>query len=141
MGRLMARKLALRVLPEPDWPEEDRAAWQKALCPGRLLDEPGPLAGRDADQTSALRASYGRWLGFLSSVGIDLRSSRGFDHFCRDNVAAFVDLLNAAVAPCSVRAYLTNLHTVAKAMAPDQKLEPLLGAVRHIWRTAKAVQG
>jgi integrase len=135
----MPRKLSLDLVPERDWPEADRAAWYAALRPGDPLDEPGRLAGRDADQILKLIAAYGRWLGFLSERGIDWHSAHGIDYFTRENVAPFVARLSADLAPCTVRAYLTELTTVAQALAPDREFDVLKGATRHIWRTAKPV--
>jgi integrase len=122
-----------------DWPESDRAAWHAALRPGDPLDDLGPLAGRDVERISKFCAAYGRWLGFLSESGIDWRVASGLDFLVRENVGPFVTRLNAALAPCTVRAYLTELSTVAMAMAPDRTFDALNAAVRHIWRTAKPV--
>jgi integrase len=135
----MPRKLTLDLVPERDWPEADRAAWHAALRPGDPLDDPGHLAGRDAERIAKLSAAYGRWLGFLGERGIDWHSARGIDYFTRENVAPFVARLSADLAPCTVRAYLTELTTVAQALAPNRGFDVLKGATRHIWRTAKPV--
>lgn len=135
----MPRKLSLDLIPLSDWPVMDRAAWQAALRPGDPLDDPGPLAERSAEQTSKFQAAYGRWLGFLTERGFDGREKSGLDLFYAENVTSFVRRLSADLAPCSVRAYLTELYTVARAMAPDREFEFLRGATRHIWRTARPV--
>jgi integrase len=109
------------------------------MRPGDALDDPGPLAGYGAEQQSKLKAAYGRWLGFLDENRVDWRASRGTEHFTRESVTAFVGRLNAVLAPCSVRAYVTDLLTVARAFAPHQQFDALRGATRHIWRTAKPV--
>lgn len=135
----MSRKLALDLVAMHDWPQSDRAAWHAALRPGDPLDDPGPLAGRDAERISKFCAAYGRWLGFLSESGIDWQAASGLDFLVRENVGPFMTRLNAALAPCTVRAYLTELSTVATAMAPDRTFDVLNAATRHIWRIAKPI--
>lgn len=135
----MPRKLTLRIIPESDWPEPDRAAWRAALRPGDPLDDPGPLADYGAEQISKSRAAYGRWLGFLAERRVDCRTTRGVDHFTKANVTDFVERLRDVLAPCSVRAYLTDLLTVALAISPDCAFDVLKGATRHIWRIAKPI--
>ena len=135
----MPRRLALDLVPIQDWPDADRAAWHAALNSGDPLDDAGPLAGKSAERLSKFRAAYGRWLGFLAERGSDAPPARGNDQFTGENVSAFVSRLNAVLAPCSVRAYLTDLYTVARALAPGREFHALRGAMRHIWRTAKPV--
>ena len=135
----MPRKLALDLIPIRDWPDTDRAAWYAALNSGDPLEDAGPLASKSAEQQLKLQAAYGRWLGFLAEHGSNAPPARGIDHFTGENVSAFVSRLNAVLAPCTVRAYLTDLHTVAKALAPGREFRTLRGAMRHIWRTAKPV--
>lgn len=136
----MPRKLILDIVPVSDWPDVDRTAWQEACRPGDPLDDPGPLANRGPERTGKFRATYGRWLGFLVERGIDIREQTGLDQFARETVADFVRRLEADLAPCTVRTYLTELYTVARAMAPDREIDTLRGATRHIWRTAKPVR-
>jgi integrase/recombinase XerD len=135
----MTKKLTLPIVVERDWPAPDRAAWRNVLRPGDPLDDPGPLADKTAEQISKLRAAYGRWLGFLAEQQIEWQANRGINHFTEVHVAGFVARLEAVLAPCSVRAYLSDLLKVAQAMAPDRCFDVLHGATRHICRTARPV--
>src|SRR3954452_19832435 len=62
-------------LPWQEWPQADRAAWERAISPASLLDDEGGLAAswRPGSREAVLR-SYGRWLGFLARHG-DLDAS------------------------------------------------------------------
>lgn len=135
----MPRKIDLDLIPLHDWPEVDQAGWRAACRLGDPLDEPGLLANRGKERTDKFRQAYGRWLGFLTERGIDWRKTSGLDLFTAENVRPFMRRLRTDLAPCTVRAYLTELYTVAQAMAPDREFDVLRGATRHIWRTAKAV--
>jgi integrase len=54
-------------LPYTAWPEEDRKGWDTAFRAGDPFDDCGRAAYLAAATCRALRASYGRFLGFLST--------------------------------------------------------------------------
>lgn len=133
----MTRKLELPIVPFDDWPKPDQAAWRAAVRPGDILQPSGPLGARDAEQLSAFRQAYSRWLGYLSSAGAE--RSGGLEGLHGAHLRAFVELLKASLAPCTVRAYVTSLLTVARAMAPARSFAELHNATRNVWRWAKPV--
>lgn len=61
----MSRRLGL--LPA-DWPAADRAMWAAITFRGGPLDDMGPLAHLRASSIRTLEISYGRWLGWLSTM-------------------------------------------------------------------------
>ena len=87
---------ARRCLPVAEWPEVDRAAWQRALLAARgPFREDGGGPSRSPASIRKYQGGYGRWLGFLAHIG-DLapseipakrptpaRLDQYFDHLCR----------------------------------------------------------
>jgi len=132
-------KLGLVIPRHHAWSPLDQAAWITATRPGGIFDSRGALSRQSATMLPVLEAAYGRWLGFLSVHQPGRPIESGLDHFEADFVRAFYKFLNAALAPCSVCAYLTSLLTVVRAMAPNQSFNALHNAVRHIWRVAEPV--
>lgn len=63
-------------LPHADWPEEDRTRWAVANKSGAdIFDDCGPAAHLAEPSRRALQASYGRFLGFVSTEHFDLLES------------------------------------------------------------------
>lgn len=135
----MPKRLQVSVLRSRDWPAVDQAAWNRTLGPSSLLDPCGGLASYPQSRILVFEASYGRWLGFLSISMPTLAVERGLDYLDRDRVAVFLERLQAVLAPYTVRAYLSDLLTVVRAMAPQRSFEDLEKAVRFICKTAKPV--
>ncbi len=133
------KKLKLVIPRHHAWPPLDQAAWDAATRSGGLFDAQGALSRHQASQLPVFEAAYGRWLGFLAVHQPGLAIESGLDHFDQGRVQAFYESLNAALAPCTVRAYMTSLWTVVRAMAPDRSFEALHAATRHICRIAEPV--
>jgi integrase len=136
---LTPSKLDLPILRLPDWPAHDRAVWEAAATSVGWFADGGRLARYSQNRIRVFESAYGRWLSFLVSHDPDLMLESGLDHLGHDRVGAFFERLYAVLAPCTVRAYLTDLLTVVRALAPDQSFETLHNAVRHIWRIAEPV--
>ena len=133
---ITAKKLKLVIPRHHAWPPLDQAAWDAATRSGGLFDAQGALSRHQANQLPVFEAAYGRWLGFLAVHQPGLAIESGLDHFDQGRVQAFYERLNAALAPCTVRVYMTSLWTVVRAMAPENPFreresglpERLLGA-------------
>lgn len=126
----MAQKLSFPVMAIGAWPACDRLACQNAMRPGDIFGAPGALTAYSDERVGALQAAYGRWLSYLQTRhGVPGQQS-GLDHLSREWLAGFIDELSRALAPCTVRAYLTDLLTVARALAPERASPALHGAVR-----------
>ena len=136
---LTPTKLDLPILRAPHWPAYDRAIWEAEITNVGWFDDGGRLARYPQRRIRIFESAYGRWLGFLRVYFPDLALVSGLDHFGRDQVVAYYECHHAVLAPCTVRAYITDLLTVVRAMAPVQSFEALHNAARHIWRTAEPV--
>lgn len=134
----MTRLLPIQILDFEHWPERDRNAWKQALRPGGPLDDPGALYRHPAHRLRVLRAAYGRWLGYLVALGDGIVAT-GLDRLLREDLAGYLDQLSVSLAPCTVRAYMTDLLTVARALCANRAFPDLHAATRHVWRTAVPV--
>lgn len=134
----MTRRLDFPVLPFERWSAQDRAAWQQAVEPPRRrrTDRPG-LARHPQSRLPALRASFGRWLGFLEEAGFTPTKISGLDHLDDETLFAFSKRLHDHVSRCTVRTYLVDLEIVVQAMAPEQDRAPLHAYVRGACRRAR----
>ncbi len=136
----MPRKLPVRVIAHDDWPAVDRHAWSRARTKGNVLDEQGGLSNIEDIQIPQLRRVYGSWLGYLAEYeGLPLMES-GVDYLKRDYLSGFLHLLEAHVAPCTTRNYMTGLRSVAHAMSSDADLSDLDAATRRVWRHARPIR-
>lgn len=129
-----------RCLPIEAWPQIDRSAWEQALRPGRLFEEPGRAAHRaEATRVSNIR-TYGRWLSFLDhNGGLDPPIHPG-DRVRPEIVERYIDLLRQQLAPLTVWTYLANLHAMMIAMAPQQDWSWLRRVVNRLQRQAVPVR-
>ena len=59
-------------LPFSAWPAEDRAVWDHSVRSAGLFEEAGALAARSPITRRELRATYGYFLGYLVSAGVDI---------------------------------------------------------------------
>ena len=112
----MPSKLDLPVYRLPDWPYRDRTTWDPAVFSSGWFDTSGELARYPESRLRVFESAYGRWLGFLSLHDPSLAIESGLDHLGRDCIGAYYEYLYAVLAPCTVRAYLTDLLTVVRAM-------------------------
>ena len=133
----MPHTLTINVMPFGHWPEHDQRAWSVALQQGGHFDEGGGLARYKSERQQVMRAAYGRWLGFLhESLGTEVPLS-GLDLLHdRDLLTAYMSRLHV-LASNSARAYVTDLATVGRAMAPDVGFTLIAAAARHLWKTAR----
>lgn len=134
----MPQKLTITVMPIGQWPEHDQRAWSAALRHGGHFDEGGGLARYKPRRHQVMGAAYGRWLGFLQeSLGTEMPPSGLALLHDRDLLTAFMSRLRV-LASHSARAYVTDLATVCRAMAPDAAFTLVAAAARHLWKTARA---
>lgn len=133
----MAGKIDLAIAPIDCWPRDDRLAWQAAVSDAGFFGDSGKLAHHNAQRLKALASAYGRWISFLDAYA---PSHTGGLDWCDDRaaVSGFLDRLGP-LAPCSVRAYLTDLFTACQALAPERDFALLHTVMRHQWRTARPV--
>ena len=95
------------------WPEEDRKGWESAFKDGDPFDDCGPAAHLGEATRRALRASYGRFLGFLSA------KHRGLlDHApaCRVDRKIVADYVAWRLPSCGDSGIATDLHHLRLAL-------------------------
>ncbi len=136
----MKRKCPFRCLPLSEWPIADHKAWERAVRPCDILDEPGPLAHMSIHTHTALRAAYGYWLGFLDDELPGGVGPTGLDHVSRENLSQFIERLQASLAPQSAATYVTSLATALHAMHPDHIFDFVWEAAKRLQRSATPVR-
>src|SRR5215218_1158951 len=103
----------------PDWPVADRAAWEAAVTSKGLLEEGGLAAGwRETTKKAALDA-YGRYLTFLAFRGELDDDAKSAERLNEDCLRAYIEELQAQVAPITLRNRITYLHEALRVMVPD----------------------
>jgi integrase len=118
---------ATRHLPGHDalrlaaWPSADRVAYQRARQGGNLVEDGGAAAAWRPATDAARVGIYGRWLGHLARIGVDLAAESGPDRLTTERVAGYVRFLreDRGRAPDSVMGTLGHLHGFAQAVWPD----------------------
>lgn len=100
-------------LPYTAWPEEDRKGWEAAFKEGDPFDDCGPAAHLAAATRRALRASYGRFLGFLSAKHCGL-----LDHApaCRVDRKIVADYVAWRRPSCGDSGIASDLHQLRLAL-------------------------
>ena len=58
-----------RCTPVAEWPPADRAAWERAIRPGDLLEPGGRASHCNAYSLRKYAKGYGRWLTWLAQRG------------------------------------------------------------------------
>lgn len=117
------------ALPLRHWPAADRSAWEGAHRQGEFLTASGhATTWRAASQRSA-QGAYGRWLGWLTTQGIDLEAEAPAARVTEDRMRAYVAFLQEGRSPVTVASYLGVLCMTLIAMFPD-----------HDWGWLRALQ-
>jgi integrase/recombinase XerD len=111
------------------WPAADVDAWVGAnRCPDFLEDGGHGATWRPASVFSA-RGTYGRWLGWLVTQGVDLALEVPGARMTEERMRNYVTFLQVGRSSVTVASYLGVLSMVALAMFPKQD-----------WRWLQAVQ-
>ncbi len=114
-----------RCLDVDQWPEVDQDLWYRVTAPRHVLDDQG---GRSSTWRAPTRLKnrqgYGRWLSYLIvNEGLDAGSPltvHPADRITPDLVKGYVVMLQSQIASWTVWSYVTCLHQVAKAFAPEE---------------------
>jgi integrase/recombinase XerD len=121
MAPALHRKRAVplvRCLPEQEWPERDRLAWQRACQRGGLLDDDGLAAEWRACTQATIASGYGRWLTFLKSRDLlDSLVCPG-ERVTRERMNAYLAELRASNAFGTIHIRILQLCRMLDVMAP-----------------------
>ena len=114
----------IRCLPEDQWPEGDRIAWQKARHRGSLLDDDGLAASWSASTRSTMARGYGRWLTFLLSKNMLDPLATPAERVTRERVEAYLADLGAhGNASGTIHIRILQLCRMLDVMAPGSRPE------------------
>ena len=105
--------------PIADWPERDRALWEKGVEPKGLFEGGGAGAGwSDASRFKTARG-YRHWLLWLKAHGFCDLNLSAVDRVTRERVAAYVAELRPTRAPYTVLCRIRELYDAMRVMAPE----------------------
>jgi integrase len=110
-----------RCLKVAEWPKSDRRAWDAALASGHpLVEVPSSAAAWRPATMHKNRRGYGRWLGFLTQIGVDLTKPVA-DRVTPDRVRTYVDqLTRQSCSSYTIRNRIGELLAVMVALAPGR---------------------
>ncbi|MCR9178458.1 MAG: hypothetical protein NXI19_20990 [Alphaproteobacteria bacterium] len=117
----MTRLLPWKTCLQPDWPDADRHALAAAREGGGFFEIGGALADTPADQLKRKIQGWGNWLGYLVHEGIEVANvgGSGLDAITRDQLGAYIEVMQQHLRPISVRNYIQALFTMARALYPE----------------------
>ncbi len=121
-----------------EWPQELQQLWQAAFKAGAFLDEAGPGAHLAPATRVALKAAFGRFLGFLT---IQQRLLNRATPEQQVNPTVIVEYVQYRRPACSERAIATELHHLRLALRlvyPGVDWTWLLAATKRIAARAKS---
>lgn len=131
---------ARRCLPVPEWPDPDRAAWNAALDRGDIFGD-GGLACRWSEATRRTMASaYGRWLTHIKRQGALDPDAAPEDRVRPERVRAYIEELQATVAPVTVHGRIRALKKTLRVMVPGADLGWLRRTERRLAADAVPVR-
>jgi hypothetical protein len=107
------------VVPQADWPEQDRALWEANIHAGDDLDDPVYAVNRRPQTIINAGKSWGRFLAVLRDAGVLDPRARPADRVTPANVNAFVRAMGKAGNKGSTIAVrLFDLRAALKVMEP-----------------------
>jgi integrase/recombinase XerD len=126
--------------PIADWPERDRALWEKGVEPKGLFEGGG--AGASWSDASRFKTARGHrhWLRWLAAHGhfdIDLSPAH---RVTRERVAAYVAELKPLCAPYTVLCRIRELYDAMRVMAPETDWDWLSGLRRTLTAGARSAR-
>jgi integrase len=114
------------------WPKEDRKGWESAFNDGDPFDDCGPAAHLAEATRRALRASYGRFLGFLSAKHRGLLDHAPACRVDRKIVADYVAWRRPSCGDSGIAADLHHLRLALGFICPRADWSWLLTTTKRI---------
>lgn len=112
-----------KLLAFQNWPAADRRKWHQAVGSRAELTS-GSIAAPWAEATrSAIKLSYGRWLGYLNLTEPNVLLRAPARRLSMSRLRAYVAHLRQSAAASSCATYLSNLRSIMEAIAPDVSWE------------------
>jgi integrase/recombinase XerD len=129
------------MLSFADWPAEDQGRWEAAFKTADRFDESGPGAHLAATTRKARRESYGRFLGFISTMHRNLLDSPPEARIDRRIVAEYVVWPRRSCGDMTIAIDLAHLHDAVKLISPNTDWSWLLTISKRIFATAPRKAG
>jgi site-specific recombinase XerD len=99
----------------------DQTLWTRSCAPKNPFDDPGYGTTLRSASLEKIAKGYGRWLGFLDSLGWLDPSTNPLDRITRSRLRAFVqDMQNAGNADYTIIGRFSELAMAMKILAPDR---------------------
>jgi integrase len=118
-------------MPRCDWPEADQKAWELALKPGDLFDDPKIAPTWSWGRRRIVVQSYGYWLAEQDLLDPDRPAG---DRVTTLLFARFVDHLKGRVSSASVTTFVGGLKSALYALAPDHDWDWISPIYRNLKR-------
>jgi integrase/recombinase XerD len=122
-------------MPVSLWPEQDRLAWQEAICPRDIFDVDANVS---ADWSLARRRivvmSYGYWLTWLRDNSLLDPTQPPGDRAAAPLVSEFVHDLRQRLAPSSVVMFVGGLKRLLEMIAPAHDWQWMRPLYRNLKR-------
>jgi integrase len=123
-------------MPVSAWPEQDRLAWEEALRPGDLFDQPSIAADWSPARQRIVVQGYGYWLMWLAQRKLLDPNRYPGDRVSTILFAEFVNDLKQRVAPASVGMLVGGVKRMLEAIAPDHDWQWMRPLYRNLKRAA-----
>ena len=126
------------VLSLNDWPLSDRDAWEAAFAVGDIFEDQGIAAHWRSITRNLMAKDYGRWLGWLQTVGELDSDELPTDRIMANRLHRYVAFLKEQNLDTTVTMRLHGLCRALWAMAPEHDLTDLRRIIRGLasqkWR-------
>src|SRR5262245_1558159 len=130
-GRLMPRGHKI-MLSFSDWPTEDQHRWEAAFKSSDRFDERSYGAHLAPATRKARRESYGRFLGFISTIHPNRLKAPPEARIDRSIVAEYVIWRRRSGEVMSLAADLGHFRDALKLICPDSDWSWLLNIIKRI---------
>jgi len=112
----MPRRIGLTL---DQWPDADRAAWERTTAPNDVFDT-AAIAARWREKTRAqARYAYARWLTYLRDREPNALESPPAERLTPDRLEQYTLRLRQRLCEMSIAAELQHLSLALRALAPD----------------------
>jgi integrase/recombinase XerD len=123
-----------------DWPECDREAWNTAIRPGSVLDNPGALSHLRTPTLARLQYSYGRWFRYLLDQNLFDPNRSGIEFLSPDFFRGYVATLRSSLTPIIVADSVCHLGRVARLFRPENDWRFVQATSRQLYKFSHPVR-
>jgi integrase/recombinase XerD len=118
-------------MPLPEWPKEDRAAWEVATQVRHILDDPGLAAHWRPETKRSIIAAYGRYLTFLNRNGWLDEGAGPEARLTKDWVRAYLTELKGQIASVTLASRIRGLAEALRVLTRGAPVPVYLSRARY----------